>query len=74
MQIGDLSFRRHILVQVLIIMEFLLSLSARAKAKLAKAKLPENPNKSVMYPDWTLSEEDVSSLKLTLLFLHRKTI
>ncbi|KUJ19932.1 uncharacterized protein LY89DRAFT_611898 [Mollisia scopiformis] len=58
LEISDLSFRRHILVQVLIIMEFLLSLSARAKAKLARASLPDNANKSVMYADWTLSEDD----------------
>jgi hypothetical protein len=58
-QISDLSFRRHILVQVLIVMDFLLSLSAKAKEKLAKT-LPDNLNKSVMYADQALSEEDVS--------------
>jgi hypothetical protein len=47
------------LVQVLIVMDFLLSLSAKAKDKLAKA-LPESLNKSVMYADQTLSEDDVS--------------
>ncbi|PQE22233.1 guanylate kinase protein [Rutstroemia sp. NJR-2017a WRK4] len=57
LEISDLSFRRHILVQILIIMDFLLSLSSKAKEKLAKA-LPDNPNKSVMYADQTLSEED----------------
>jgi THO complex subunit 1 len=41
-------------------MDFLLSLSAKAKEKLAKASLPQNANKSVMYADQTLSEEDVS--------------
>ena len=59
-QISDLSFRRHILVQVLIVLDFLLSLSAKAKEKLAKAKLPENINKSVIYADQVLNEEDVS--------------
>jgi THO complex subunit 1 len=49
-------------VQVLIVVDFLLSLSAKAKEKLAKASLPDNPNKSVMYADQTLSEEDVSDL------------
>lgn len=44
-------------------MDFLLSLSAKAKEKLAKS-MPENPNKSVMYADQSLSEEDVSSLSL----------
>lgn len=57
-------FRRNILVQVLIILEFLLHLSAKAKEKLSKASLPDNANKSVMYADWTLSEEDVSVLNL----------
>jgi THO complex subunit 1 len=42
------------------VLDFLLSLSAKAKEKLAKAPLPTNPNKSVMYADQVLSEEDVS--------------
>ncbi|KAF8865868.1 hypothetical protein BDZ45DRAFT_611620 [Acephala macrosclerotiorum] len=58
LEISDLSFRRNILVQVLIILEFLLHLSAKAKEKLSKASLPDNANKSVMYAEWTLSEED----------------
>jgi THO complex subunit 1 len=41
-------------------MDFLLSLSVKAKEKLAKASLPQNANKSVMYADQTLSEADVS--------------
>ncbi|ESZ93055.1 hypothetical protein SBOR_6576 [Sclerotinia borealis F-4128] len=57
LEISDLSFRRHILVQILIIMDFLLSLSIKAKEKLSKA-LPENLNRSVTYADQTLSEED----------------
>jgi hypothetical protein len=50
-------------VQVLIVMDFLLSLSAKAKDKLAKSSPPENqnPNKSVMYADQVLSEDDVSN-------------
>jgi THO complex subunit 1 len=47
------------LVQALIVIDFLLSLSAKAKEKLAKA-LPDGGNKSVMYADQTLSEDDVS--------------
>lgn len=43
-------------------MDFLLSLSAKSKEKLAKATLPDNPNKSVIYADQTFSEEDVSIL------------
>lgn len=41
-------------------LDFLLSLSAKAKEKLAKTPLPANPNKSVMYADQVVSEEDVS--------------
>ncbi|TAQ86778.1 hypothetical protein B7494_g4892 [Chlorociboria aeruginascens] len=60
LEISDLSFRRHILVQVLIVMDFLLSLSVKAKDKLSKADLPDNLNKSVMYADQILSEEDTN--------------
>lgn len=63
LEISDLGFRRNILVQVLIIMEFLLSLSAQSKEKLAGVKAP---NKSVTYSDQVLSEEDtkwVSKMK-----------
>jgi len=49
-------------------MDFLLSLSAKAKEKLSKASLPDNPNKSVMYADQLLGEEDVSGLILHSLF------
>jgi THO complex subunit 1 len=49
-------------VQVLIVIDFLLSLSPKAKEKLSKATLPDNPNKSVMYADQVLNEEDVSCL------------
>lgn len=42
-------------------MDFLLSLSTKAKEKLAKAKLPDNLHKSVMYADQALGEDDVSS-------------
>ncbi|KAK0100005.1 hypothetical protein ONS95_013177 [Cadophora gregata] len=58
LEISDLSFRRNILVQVLIILDFLLSLSTKAKEKLASSALPENPNRSVMYADQVLNEED----------------
>jgi THO complex subunit 1 len=42
-------------------MDFLLSLSTQAKEKLAKASLPPNANKSVIYADQKLKEEDVST-------------
>jgi THO complex subunit 1 len=54
-QISDLAFRRNVLVQALIVMEFLLSLSPKAKEKLASVKAP---NKSVTYSDQQLSDED----------------
>ncbi|KHJ35405.1 putative guanylate kinase [Erysiphe necator] len=59
LEIRDLSFRRHVLVQSLIILDFLLSLSAKSKEKLAKATI-ENPNKSVIYTDQLLSWEDTN--------------
>ncbi|RKF58695.1 THO complex subunit 1 [Erysiphe neolycopersici] len=58
LEIRDLSFRRHVLVQSLIILDFLLSLSAKSKEKLSKAII-DNPNKSVIYTDQILSWEDV---------------
>ena len=52
---SDLAFRRNILVQALIIMDFLLALSPKSKEKLGAIK---TPNKSVLYSDQVLSEED----------------
>ncbi|KAF4442491.1 nuclear matrix p84 [Fusarium acutatum] len=59
LEISDLSFRRHILVQALIIMDFLISLSIQARERLTEA-LPPNAsvNKAVMYSDQILSDED----------------
>lgn len=57
LEMSDLSFRRHILIQAVIILDFLRSLSAPARAKYAN--IPQ-ANKSVMYSDKTISEEDVS--------------
>ena len=51
---SDLAFRRHILVQTLIVVDFLLSLTPKAKRKLESLG-----NKSVLY-GYTLEEEDVS--------------
>lgn len=64
-QISDMSFRRHILVQALIILDFLLSLSLKAKEKLATIT---TQNKSVMYSEQTISEEDVRTPKNSLSF------
>ncbi|KAH8686704.1 THO complex subunit 1 transcription elongation factor-domain-containing protein [Ilyonectria robusta] len=55
LEISDLSFRRHILVQALIIIDFLLSLSAQSREKLSAAA---STNKAVMYIDQILSEDD----------------
>ncbi|KAK2032826.1 guanylate kinase [Colletotrichum zoysiae] len=54
LEMSDISFRRHILVQALIIMDFLLSLSSKTKEKLAG----NSQNKSVIYLGQVLSEED----------------
>ena len=52
LEVNDLSFRRHMLVQALILLDFLLSLTPRAKRKLEHAT-----NKSVLYA-YTLNEDD----------------
>ncbi|KIX06733.1 uncharacterized protein Z518_04709 [Rhinocladiella mackenziei CBS 650.93] len=52
LEVHDIAFRRHILVQALIMIDFLLSL-----APAAKAKFEGLTNKSVLY-SYTLSEED----------------
>ena len=52
LEINDLAFRRHILVQALILIDFLLSLTSKAKKKLEKTT-----NKSVLY-NYTLNEEN----------------
>ncbi|KAL2878622.1 hypothetical protein SGCOL_006092 [Colletotrichum sp. CLE4] len=54
LEMSDISFRRHILVQALIIMDFLLSLSPKSKEKLAG----NAQNKSVIYLGQVLTEED----------------
>ncbi|OLN81539.1 Uncharacterized protein P25A2.03 [Colletotrichum chlorophyti] len=54
LEMSDISFRRHILVQALIIMDFLLSLSSKTKEKLAG----NAQNKSVIYVGQVLSDED----------------
>ncbi|KAK3380391.1 THO complex subunit 1 transcription elongation factor-domain-containing protein [Lasiosphaeria ovina] len=57
LEISDLAFRRNVLVQALIIMEFLLSLSPKAKEKMASVNVPKK-SVNVTYPDQQLSEED----------------
>ena len=53
MQMSDLAFRRHILVQALILIDFLLSLTPKSKRKL-----DHTTNKSVLY-QYTISEDNV---------------
>ncbi|KAI9758872.1 MAG: hypothetical protein M4579_002756 [Chaenotheca gracillima] len=54
LEIGDLAFRRHILVQSLILLDFLQSLSPKSKAKLGSLH-PQN--KSVLY-QYSLDDDD----------------
>ena len=54
LELSDLSFQRHILVQALILIDFLLSLTEKAKKRLAAL---ETTNKSLLH-NFTLSEED----------------
>ncbi|EGE84897.1 nuclear matrix protein [Blastomyces gilchristii SLH14081] len=52
LEVNDVAFRRHILVQSLILLDFVLSLTPKAKAKLA-----DSTNKSVLY-SYVLNDED----------------
>ncbi|KAI0024914.1 THO complex subunit 1 transcription elongation factor-domain-containing protein [Xylariomycetidae sp. FL0641] len=60
LEISDLYFRRHILIQAFIILDFLLSLTPQARAKLANIT-PQN--RSVVYADKVLVEEDAKWAK-----------
>ncbi|KAL7626372.1 hypothetical protein AAE478_003144 [Parahypoxylon ruwenzoriense] len=55
LEISDLYFRRHILIQAFIVLDFLLSLTPQARAKLANIK---SQNRSVIYSDQKLGDED----------------
>lgn len=52
LEISDTAFRRHVLVQALILLDFMLSLTPQAKAQLADLS-----NKSVLY-GFVLNDED----------------
>ncbi|RPA96480.1 hypothetical protein L873DRAFT_1811344 [Choiromyces venosus 120613-1] len=54
LEISDLTFRRHVLVQALILIDFLLSLTPQTKEKWKDLK---TPNRSVQYA-FTLGPED----------------
>ncbi|KAI2467002.1 THO complex subunit 1 transcription elongation factor-domain-containing protein [Annulohypoxylon bovei var. microspora] len=56
LEISDLYFRRNILIQAFIILDFLLSLTPKARAKLANIK---SQNRSVIYGDQKLGEDDM---------------
>lgn len=55
-QLSDLAFQRHILVQALILIDFLLTLTEKSKKKAYY----QNAQKAMQY-GFTLSEDDVSS-------------
>ncbi|RJE27393.1 nuclear matrix protein [Aspergillus sclerotialis] len=52
LEVNDTAFRRHVLVQALILLDFMLSLTPKAKARLS-----DMTNKSVLY-GFVLSEDD----------------
>ncbi|CAK1359868.1 THO complex subunit 1 [Cercospora beticola] len=54
LELSDLAFQRHILVQAMILIDFLLSLTEKAKKRLASLTVT---NKSLLYA-FTLNEED----------------
>jgi hypothetical protein len=56
LQLSDLAFQRHILVQALILIDFLLALTEKAKSK----SIYQNAQKAMQY-NFTLREDDVSS-------------
>ncbi|KAK3641427.1 hypothetical protein LTR56_011240 [Elasticomyces elasticus] len=61
LELSDLAFQRHITVQALILIDFLLSLTEKAKKKLAAL---DPSNKSMLY-SMTLSAEDTKWCKVT---------
>ncbi|KAK5943582.1 hypothetical protein PMZ80_004590 [Knufia obscura] len=57
LEVHDIEFRRHVLVQALILLDFLISLSAQGKAKLSNIK-EKKGTMTALYDKYTLSEED----------------
>jgi hypothetical protein len=59
-KLSDLAFQRHILVQGLILIDFLLSLTDKAKKKWADVEKvnPKSANRALLY-GFTLNEENV---------------
>jgi hypothetical protein len=62
LQLSDLAFQRHILVQALILIDFLLTLTDGSKSK----PFYQNAQKAMQY-NFTLREEDVSVHHLPIL-------
>ncbi|KAH9906171.1 THO complex subunit 1 transcription elongation factor-domain-containing protein [Xylariomycetidae sp. FL2044] len=60
LEISDTYFRRHILIQAFIVIDFLLSLTPQSRAKLANIK---QQNRSVVYGDKTIEDEDANWAK-----------
>jgi len=61
-QVNDIAFRRHVLVQALILLDFILSLTAQARQRLLKLIQPGKAvNKAVLY-QFTISDEDVGRM------------
>jgi THO complex subunit 1 len=58
-QLSDLAFQRHILVQALILIDFLLSLTEKAKKKWLDVEKTssKSANRGLLY-SFTLSEEN----------------
>uniref|UniRef100_A0A093UX81 Uncharacterized protein P25A2.03 n=1 Tax=Talaromyces marneffei PM1 TaxID=1077442 RepID=A0A093UX81_TALMA len=58
LEINDIAFRRHVLVQALILLDFILSLTPQARQRLMKLVQPGKAlNKTVLY-QYAVSEED----------------
>lgn len=66
LEVHDIEFRRHVLVQSLILLDFLLSLTPKAKARLSGATRSKMAS---LYDKFTLNEEDKVWVQST-----RKTI
>ena len=59
---SDLAFQRHVLVQALIVIDFILSLAPKSKQKLEK--LTDNPSVKSLLASYTLNDNDVRLISL----------
>lgn len=67
LELSDLAFQRHILVQALILIDFLLSLTEKAKKK---ADMLGASNKSLNFRDFILSDKDAAWASDTRTAIH----